>query len=132
MGGRNNNFNLIRFIAASLVLYSHSFPLAGVDGEPFRKYTGLSAGEMAVDVFFITSGFLIANSFFRRNSIISFVWARVLRIYPALFVAMIFCVLVVGLFFTKDAWSVYLLSAETHKYFIKNHCCPVNFHSKAI
>jgi len=33
---------------------------------------------------------------------------------------MIFCVLVVGLFFTKDAWSVYLLSAETHKYFIKN------------
>ena len=116
---RDNNFNFIRFFAALLVLYSHSFPLSGVnETEPFVKYTGISGGTIAVDVFFISSGFLIANSFFERNNIIAFIWARVLRIYPALVVATIFCVFVVGLYFTKDWWSLYLYNSKTHRYLL--------------
>ena len=117
---RDNNFNLIRFIAASLVLYSHSFPLSGISGEPFVKYLGISGGEIAVDVFFISSGFLIASSFFNRNNIGVFIWARILRIYPALIVAVLFCTFVVGLFFTKELWPSYLNDSVTHKYLFKN------------
>ena len=88
---RDNNFNLLRFIAAYLVLYSHSYALALGDpaAEPPRSVVGMSWGNIAVDVFFITSGFLIANSFFGRNNIIVFTWARILRIFPALFVSVI-------------------------------------------
>jgi len=117
---RDNNYNLIRFIAATLVLFSHSFPLSGVGGEPFFKYIEMTGGTIAVDIFFISSGFLVANSFFGRNNIIAFVWARFLRIYPALIVAMIFCVLIVGLFFTDKPIFIYLNSDETHTYFLRN------------
>jgi len=117
---RDNNFNLIRFIAASLVLYYHSFPLAGISGEPFSKYLGISSGTIAVDVFFICSGFLVSRSFFERNNIIAFTWARILRIYPALIVAVLFCTLIVGLFFTQEWWFSYLMDSNTHKFFLKN------------
>lgn len=96
---RDNNFNLIRFIAASLVLYTHSYALViGTgDAEPLRNSIGMTWGSIAVDVFFVISGFLIASSFFERNNIVAFVWARILRIYPALIVAIIFCVLIINI-----------------------------------
>jgi len=49
--GRNNNFNLIRIVAALGVLVSHSFVLVG-DVEPFRESLGgKTFGLIAVDVF---------------------------------------------------------------------------------
>ena len=41
-------------------------------------------------------GFLIASSFFGRHNLIAFVWARILRIYPALIVATIISIVVIG------------------------------------
>ena len=119
---RDNNFNLLRFIAASLVLYSHSFALVtGTgDAEPLRNSIGMTFGIISVDVFFITSGFLIAGSFFGRNNIIAFVWARVLRIFPALIVAVAFCTFAIGLFFTTELASEYLSNKQTYRYFLKN------------
>lgn len=129
---RDNNFNLIRFIAASLVLYTHSYALAiGTgDAEPLRNSIGMTWGSIAVDVFFVISGFLIASSFFERNNIVAFVWARILRIYPALIGAIIFCVLIVGLFFTTNTSSEYLFHQQTYKYFLKNITLffGVNYH----
>ena len=118
---RDNNYNLIRFIAAILVLYSHSFPLSGTnDAEPFASYTGITAGTVAVDAFFISSGFLVASSFFERANIIAFIWDRLLRIFPALIGAMLFCVFIVGLYFSRDSWSLYLYNAKTYKFLLKN------------
>ena len=119
---RDNNFNLIRFIAASLVLYSHSFALVtgSGDAEPLRNSIGMTFGTIAVDIFFITSGFLIAGSFFGRNNIFAFVWARVLRIFPALIAAVAFCTFAIGLFFTTESASEYLANKETYRYFLKN------------
>lgn len=119
---RDNNFNLIRFIAATLVLYSHSFALAiGTgDAEPLRHSLGMTWGSIAVDIFFITSGFLIAGSYFSKKNIIAFVWARVLRIYPALVVAMIFCTFIVGTIYTKNSLLNYFQTLSVYKYFIKN------------
>lgn len=118
---RDNNFNLIRFIAASLVLFSHSFALvfgAG-EAEPMHSTLGITWGSIAVDIFFVTSGFLIAGSYFSRNNLIAFVWARVLRIYPALFVAILFCVFGIGISFTQLSLQEYLSDSQTYKYLVK-------------
>lgn len=78
--GRNNNFNLIRFVAALAVLFSHSFALATGTGsaEPLRLTYGLTFGDIAVNAFFITSGFLVTASLINRGSVAAFVWGRVL------------------------------------------------------
>ena len=78
---RDNNFNLIRFIAAVLVLYTHSIALALGKGaqDPIWPITGTTWGNIAVDIFFIVSGFLITSSYFSQNNLIAFVWARVLK-----------------------------------------------------
>lgn len=119
---RDNNFNLIRAIAASLVLFSHSFALAlgSSDFEPLRSTIGMTWGMIAVDIFFVSSGFLITSSYISKNNIIAFVWARVLRIYPALIVATLFCVFIVGLWFTDHTLNEYLSSQQTLKHLIKN------------
>lgn len=122
MKNRDNNFNLLRFIAASLVVYAHSFPLLlGRNGiDPIANVIGMHMGEIAVDIFFITSGFLIANSFFLRTNIISFAWARFIRIYPGLIVAIIFTILIVGTIFTKTTFYDFIFNIETLIYFVKN------------
>lgn len=119
---RDNNFTLLRFIASFLVLYTHSFSLkiGVIDVEPMRQTLGMSLGDIAVDIFFITSGFLITSSYINRGNVVAFIWARILRIYPALIVAMTFCVFVIGLWFTNLNMSDYLLHPDTYKYFFKN------------
>lgn len=118
---RNNNFNLIRIVAALAVLVSHSFPLAiGHNGaDPLKEIIGMTMGNIAVDVFFITSGFLVTSSLLNRQSIIGFVWARVLRIFPALLAMLLLTIFVLGVYFTS--WSIlnYLSSGSTYIYLAK-------------
>lgn len=104
------------------MLFSHSFALALGSGnfEPLRSTIGMTWGDIAVDIFFVTSGFLITSSYLSRNNIIEFAWARVLRIYPALIAAILFCTFVVGLWFTENSLSEYFSNQQTLKYFIKN------------
>ena len=119
--GRDNNFNLIRIVAALAVLVTHSFALAtGTgDAEPFRERLGMTMGSIAVDIFFITSGFLVAASLLTRQSVIEFVWARVLRIFPALLVMLILTVFGLGVFFTTLSLTSYLTDSGTYFYLLK-------------
>lgn len=119
--GRDNNFNLIRIFAASAVFVSHSFALSiGNHSEPLVDILGgKSLGSIAVDIFFLTSGFLVTASLLRRQNTIEFVWARILRIYPALLMMLILTVFGAGLFFTTVSRSSYLTHYQTYKYFLK-------------
>jgi peptidoglycan/LPS O-acetylase OafA/YrhL len=102
--GGQNNFNLIRLIAAWLVIYSHAWAITGTAGnDHFAQLTmSKSAGAFAVDVFFAVSGFLIAASF-ERHRWRDFLLARTLRIYPALIVCIALTVFVLGPVLTTDA-----------------------------
>lgn len=119
--GRDNNFNFIRIVAALAVLVTHSFALAigGENVEPFKKSLGMTMGDMAVDVFFITSGFLVTSSLLNRKSIVEFVLARALRIFPALWVMLILTVFVLGVGMTSLPVSAYLLNPKTYAYLAK-------------
>ena len=119
--GRDNNFNLIRLLAALAVLVNHSFALSsGRDGGPLEATLGMSIAAIAVDIFFITSGFLVTGSLLSRKSIVEFVWARILRIYPGLVVMVLLSVFVLGLAFTSFPVSSFLENHETHAYLLKN------------
>lgn len=119
--GRDNNFNLIRFLAAFAVLLSHSFPLAtGIwDAEPLRKTLDVTLGSIAVDAFFITSGFLVAGSLMARNSVLGFALARGLRIYPALII-MVLSTAILGAAFTTLPVQEYFAAKEFWRYLLKN------------
>lgn len=101
--GRDNNFNLLRMLAAAGVLVSHAYPIslgAGAD-EPLARYLdGMSLGSVSVLVFFSISGFFITKSFVFSTSWKRFLAARVLRLFPALFVVLVVTVLVAGFFLT--------------------------------
>ena len=119
---KDNNFNLIRFIAATLVLISHSFALLYGSSafEPLKSTLGMTLGQIAVDIFFITSGFLISQSYLNRKSLTQFIFSRLLRIYPALIVAVIFCVFIVGTFFSQHSLTDYFSNLQTLRYLVRN------------
>lgn len=119
---RSNNFNLIRFLAASLVIYSHSFILALGTNEdaPLLKIIGFPIGTLCVDVFFVSSGFLIAGSFMNSKSIFSYILARVLRIYPALIIVLLLTTFVMGPLVTTNSLDKYFSNIEIYIHFIRN------------
>lgn len=96
---RGNNFNLLRFILASLVLLSHSAEL--IDGNRNREiltriFGTISFGELAVNGFFILSGFLILQSWLRTPNTFEFLKKRILRIYPGFIAASLISAFMVG------------------------------------
>lgn len=118
---RDNNFQLLRFIAASLVVFSHSFGLTGHgEIEPLYQLAHFSLGSLAVDVFFVISGFLICKSWYNRLNIIDYLFARFLRIYPALWVAVALCAFVIGPIFTRFPIGQYLSHLDLFKFVAEN------------
>lgn len=96
---RENNFNLLRLVLASLVIIGHSPDLViGSDsGEPSTMMLGaISLGELAVDGFFLLSGYLILQSWHSQPNAWSFLKKRVLRIYPGYLAAGLICAFLVG------------------------------------
>jgi len=100
--GHDNFFTPLRLIFASLVVIGHAYVvvLGGSEHEPhvFYHYT---FSYIAVNMFFIASGFLVTKSMLYRGDSASFISARALRIYPALIVHMLFVMLLVGPFVTN-------------------------------
>lgn len=125
--GHTNNFTLMRFFAAFAVLYGHSYVLSlGLKGgaDPISNFListwGESLPSLSVDLFFVISGFLVCASYIQRENLFAFIKARVLRIFPALVVAVLFCIFIVGVFATVDSLSKYFLSPSTWGFFKHN------------
>ena len=103
------------------VIYSHGIAILGlpVEREIFFDQLGFSAGEIAVDVFFVASGFLVTGSLVSRGSLIGFLWARALRIYPALWVMLVLTVFVLAPALTTLSLTDYFHAQKTYEYFWK-------------
>ncbi|MGH3586505.1 MAG: acyltransferase family protein, partial [Pseudonocardia sp.] len=86
---RRNGFDLLRLSFALLVAIDHGVS-AHHGGHPRIGQTGI--GDLALDGFFVLSGFLVTRSWFALGSFPRFAWHRFLRIMPGFWV----CLLVVG------------------------------------
>jgi peptidoglycan/LPS O-acetylase OafA/YrhL len=95
---RENNFDLLRLLAAWGVLLSHCYALAGVGGkEPLARHLGIDTlGGICVSAFFVFSGYLITESWLRSENTWKFVRNRIARIYPGLVVCVLLTVFVLG------------------------------------
>lgn len=120
--GRDNNFNLLRFVAATAVLVSHSYALATGDAgtEPLRHLLGMSLGDIAVGLFFVTSGFLVTGSLLSKRNATEFFLSRALRIYPGLWVAILLTVAVFGLVFSELNAADFFTHRATWRYVLTN------------
>ncbi|MFZ6748896.1 acyltransferase family protein [Undibacterium sp. Ren11W] len=116
--GKNNNYNLIRILAALAVLVGHSFALLK-QPEPLGQDLGISLGSIAVDLFFIASGFLVTGSLLQRQNLQEYLLARALRIFPGLLVVLLLSVFVLGAVFTSLTLTAYYSHPQTYYYLHK-------------
>ena len=92
----NNNFDFLRLLFASFVLITHAYMFTGIsDCDWLCK---LSNGQtyftdIGVKGFFIISGYLVYQSALRSAGPRDYLWKRMLRIYPGLFVVLMLIVL---------------------------------------
>ncbi|HEU4665808.1 MAG TPA: acyltransferase [Dokdonella sp.] len=120
----DDNFLMLRLLAAALVIYGHGYALvvhASTDTDLFlRLGWGRYAGAIGVDLFFVTSGFLVTGSWLRRRSVPAFLWARALRLLPAFAACMLLSAFVLGAALTELPLRDYVVHPDTHRYVYAN------------
>src|SRR6516162_7691242 len=123
-GGRHNNFDALRLVAAASVVFSHSFLIAEgtQDHEWLIWLTGNQSilGLVGVFVFFAISGFLVTQSFEETHDPLRFLAKRALRIFPGLFVATLLSAFVLAPVVTTLWPSAFLGRPEPYEYVIGN------------
>ncbi|MFJ2359775.1 acyltransferase family protein [Pseudomonas fluorescens] len=96
---RKNSFDLIRHIAALMVLVSHHFALWGLPEPGIAGFNSL--GGIAVTAFFAISGLLITRSFVNSTSFTDYLTKRVARIFPALILCSFAMTYIAGALFAE-------------------------------
>ncbi len=121
---RHNNFDTLRLIAATSVIFSHAFLLATgrQDSEPLMILTGGQTilGVVGVFVFFVISGYLVTQSWERSPSLPRFALKRALRIYPGLAACVIVLTFGLGPIVTTLPLGDYLSSYGTYDFLVAN------------
>ncbi|WP_414464551.1 acyltransferase family protein [Hyphomicrobium sp. DY-1] len=108
-----NNFQALRWLAATSVILAHSYGLRDLQGV-YTHLTGLDLGWSAVVMFFTISGYLISASAQRRSAL-EFWQARFLRIFPGLIVCTLVTALVISAFSTLS-FSQFITDRQTLRY----------------
>lgn len=122
--GRNNNLDLIRFIAAAMVILCHAYPL-GL-GEGYTDILGritnnqIHFGNLAVCIFFFYGGFLIAKSAERLQTTGAYFKARISRIFPCLIVVTFVLTFIVGPIVTTLSLGDYFSQKGTYQYLLNS------------
>jgi peptidoglycan/LPS O-acetylase OafA/YrhL len=114
-----NNFDLLRLLAAILVVFAHSFDLLKLP-EPLLGIAPAGWGYVGVLIFFSISGFLVSRSWVNDPHLVSFAVKRALRLLPALVVALLLSALVLGPLVTSEGSQAYFDSPATKAFVIDN------------
>lgn len=114
---RHNNINIIRFIAAAMVIYGHMSHLIGA---PMPLLFGQEVSSIAVKVFFVLSGYLIAQSLMRDNHTFRYFVRRTFRIFPGLIFICFVAAFVLGPLLSSEGLRAYFTNSAPYEYFIKN------------
>lgn len=114
VSAKTNNFNIIRFFAAFMVIYGHMSSIMGYAAFPLFSQR---VSTIAVKIFFIVSGYLITKSYLSDSHFGRYMIRRTFRIFPALIVLVLLTVFVVGPTMTTLPLSEYFSNLNTWRYF---------------
>jgi peptidoglycan/LPS O-acetylase OafA/YrhL len=123
-------FDVIRLLAALMVIFSHAFTTTGHhEPQPIHLgQLGVTWGHIGVAIFFVTSGFLVTESWRRRPGAGGYALKRVLRIWPAFLMMIALSVFVVGPIVTDRSLHSYFTSPQTWGYLLHNAVMsPITF-----
>jgi peptidoglycan/LPS O-acetylase OafA/YrhL len=115
-----NNFDFLRLTGALMVIFYTCFGVLGAHfQDPFVRLTNgvFTTGSLGVTIFFIISGYLITKSWDKRRDVIRFIWARFLRLVPALVGVALFTIFIIGPLVTHENIRDYFTSRLTWGYF---------------
>lgn len=101
---RTNNFDLLRLLAATQVVFIHGVDHLGLRTGATGTWMWLVHAFPGVPIFFAISGFLISLAYERSPSLTMYLRNRALRIFPALWLCFGVSVLVVALLADLD-WA---------------------------
>jgi peptidoglycan/LPS O-acetylase OafA/YrhL len=112
-----NNFDFLRLMAATMVIVHHTTTFHILPSVfSYEPVLDVNFGFIGVATFFIVSGYLIMMSWDRNPDLLRFLWARFLRIFPGLIVAVLLTIGVVGPLLTSLPLREYFSSAQTARY----------------
>lgn len=120
--GHDNNYAFIRLMCAYLVVFQHAIFLANADYKlhDLFSFMDIELSAVAVQVFFVISGFLVTGSLLTRGCLNDFIWSRVLRIMPALLLVLLLSVFIIGPLVSTSEISEYLGDTQTYRYLMQN------------
>ncbi|MGH7126506.1 MAG: acyltransferase family protein, partial [Stellaceae bacterium] len=119
-----NNFDALRLLAATSVIFTHAFLIA--EGEQNRDpvvvltQNQCATGLVGVFVFFAISGFLVTQSWDQTHSLPRFLAKRALRIYPGYAVCILALTFGLGAAVTTLPLGDYLRDPRAHDFLIAN------------
>jgi peptidoglycan/LPS O-acetylase OafA/YrhL len=109
----DNAFDALRLFAALLVIFGHAFRLTGEAGVTFA---GAGVATTGVKIFFVISGYLVAQSWLRDPDPRRFLQRRLLRIVPGLAAVVLITTFVLGPALTSLPAAAYFADPRTWFY----------------
>ena len=120
---RSNNFNIIRVIAAFLVIFGHMYHIMGMaDVLPF--FGGQQIQVVGVKILFVLCGYFITMSWLNDQHVGRYAIKRLFRIYPALIVVVLLSIFILGPIMTSLSMKEYFSNAHTWGYLKNLILCP--------
>lgn len=125
---RSTNINVLKFVCAILVILCHSYPITGNGTDILSRATGgeVNFGGLAVSVFFFYSGLYVAKSMNRAGSIRSFLWKRIVRLFPQLCLVVLASAFVLGPIMSILSPAQYFTNPGTYRYLLNGILIPVH------
>jgi len=110
-----NNFQLVRLLAASMVVETHSHILFYDDSRIAYLNQPFHLSFLGLPAFFFLSGLLVTQSFFKSSSSKNFLWKRFLRIYPAAWFCLLTTAFIMGPAVTTLPLKDYFSSPQLYR-----------------
>lgn len=128
MNGMSSNVNMLRFLAAMLVIFCHAFYVSASAEDPLSLFSKgqTNFGGFAVAIFFFLSGFYVTKSLYKTSTIKEFMWKRCVRIFPQLWTVVFVTVFVLGPLVTQSSLFEYFSNKSTYAYLLNGIFLPIH------
>lgn len=113
-----NCFDFLRVIFCTIIIFSHLYELSQCKDLNFLSFFH-DIGIMALQAFFIISGFLVAKSYQRTSTLKKYFIKRAKRLFPAYIFLLLLTVIIMSLF-SKYSFFDYFKNTDIYKYFAWN------------